>query len=413
MSTTYTPVAPPAFSPIMQEPLEFYSADGITNHLWDQNAAVSVANSGNLNDLFVETQDLVWPELDGNDYSTATYSDSDGQTAFSSGLSSSSSPAEIMDFEAPGYAQYTFAEVGPFGRVFLHNIDLQKHNLLQECPPTLSYIGELSPATDSQSASSGSPLYIGDNAQDFYNHQELPYHAQREANSWIEPCVNLSQLVGTPDYEKVDRSTAHPTSAAASAAETSSRSVRSSTSSDLNSIKGEDAEEEMDEALTDLSMSEYCPSPSPDGDYKSSVRYHPYAGIRRSSGLSESTRSCRSISESSLSHQQSEQPYAQIPVAIPNLTKKSRGRKVPTSFENNFDEEDDDVFVPHTRSRRTGGRAKRGSTGGTSPKSARTYRCTVEDCGKCFVRGEHLKRHVRSIHTNEKRKFDFLNHFVT
>ncbi|KII87091.1 hypothetical protein PLICRDRAFT_113085, partial [Plicaturopsis crispa FD-325 SS-3] len=32
----------------------------------------------------------------------------------------------------------------------------------------------------------------------------------------------------------------------------------------------------------------------------------------------------------------------------------------------------------------------------------RTYTCVVPGCGKCFVRGEHLKRHVRSIHTWEK-----------
>lgn len=30
------------------------------------------------------------------------------------------------------------------------------------------------------------------------------------------------------------------------------------------------------------------------------------------------------------------------------------------------------------------------------------YLCDVEGCGKCFARGEHLKRHVRSIHTYEK-----------
>ncbi|KAF8989661.1 hypothetical protein BDZ89DRAFT_974657, partial [Hymenopellis radicata] len=30
------------------------------------------------------------------------------------------------------------------------------------------------------------------------------------------------------------------------------------------------------------------------------------------------------------------------------------------------------------------------------------YMCTVEDCGKCFHRGEHLKRHIRSIHTHDK-----------
>jgi len=63
------------------------------------------------------------------------------------------------------------------------------------------------------------------------------------------------------------------------------------------------------------------------------------------------------------------------PVPVPHLTKKSRGRRVPTSptvVENGIE------------------------------KSARTYVCDVSGCGKCFARGEHLKRHVRSIHTNEK-----------
>ncbi|KAJ7173305.1 hypothetical protein C8R46DRAFT_867130, partial [Mycena filopes] len=32
----------------------------------------------------------------------------------------------------------------------------------------------------------------------------------------------------------------------------------------------------------------------------------------------------------------------------------------------------------------------------------RAFVCSVEGCGKGFVRGEHLKRHVRSIHTYEK-----------
>ncbi|KAF8191230.1 hypothetical protein BJ912DRAFT_1022095 [Pholiota molesta] len=53
---------------------------------------------------------------------------------------------------------------------------------------------------------------------------------------------------------------------------------------------------------------------------------------------------------------------ASLPTPIPNLTKKSRGRR----------------------------------------KDHRLYVCTVTGCGKCFHRGEHLKRHIRSIHTHEK-----------
>ncbi|KAH7044890.1 hypothetical protein BKA57DRAFT_374413, partial [Linnemannia elongata] len=32
----------------------------------------------------------------------------------------------------------------------------------------------------------------------------------------------------------------------------------------------------------------------------------------------------------------------------------------------------------------------------------KVFTCRFEDCGKIFKRSEHLKRHVRSIHTMEK-----------
>ncbi|KAF6748381.1 hypothetical protein DFP72DRAFT_575157 [Ephemerocybe angulata] len=66
---------------------------------------------------------------------------------------------------------------------------------------------------------------------------------------------------------------------------------------------------------------------------------------------------------------------AVFPVPVPNLTKKSRGRRVPTS--QNMD------------------------TAPVQPEK-RVYICKVDGCGKCFHRGEHLKRHIRSIHTHEK-----------
>ncbi|KAH9932431.1 hypothetical protein B0H21DRAFT_93485 [Amylocystis lapponica] len=67
------------------------------------------------------------------------------------------------------------------------------------------------------------------------------------------------------------------------------------------------------------------------------------------------------------------------PVDLPSCNplagrvKKSRGRRVPTK----------DMGV------RTG----------------TTYTCKVEGCRKVFIRSEHLKRHVRSLHTLEKRYF--------
>jgi len=34
----------------------------------------------------------------------------------------------------------------------------------------------------------------------------------------------------------------------------------------------------------------------------------------------------------------------------------------------------------------------------------RPFVCTIEGCGKAYIRAEHLKRHVRSIHANDKRE---------
>ena len=72
---------------------------------------------------------------------------------------------------------------------------------------------------------------------------------------------------------------------------------------------------------------------------------------------------------------------SKIPVPTPNLTKKSRGRKVPTS--------NGEPILASSRDK--------------TKKGVRNYTCHVDGCGKCFVRGEHLKRHIRSIHTDEKR----------
>ncbi|TFK69914.1 hypothetical protein BDN72DRAFT_896905 [Pluteus cervinus] len=66
-----------------------------------------------------------------------------------------------------------------------------------------------------------------------------------------------------------------------------------------------------------------------------------------------------------------------LPVPVPNLTKKSRGRRVPTK-------------APEVKE------------DNPPAEETRLYVCSVEGCGKCFHRGEHLKRHIRSIHTHEK-----------
>ncbi len=115
-----------------------------------------------------------------------------------------------------------------------------------------------------------------------------------------------------------------------------------------------------------------------------------------------------------------------VPVPIPNLNKNCRGRKVPFVAENfaalpsadddtaspirtlNTDlgervKKEEDCYLP--KPKRT--RRKGNSNALDENATTRSYVCTLSGCGKCFVRGEHLKRHVRSIHTHDKRKYLF------
>ena len=125
-----------------------------------------------------------------------------------------------------------------------------------------------------------------------------------------------------------------------------------------------------------------------------------------------------------------------LPIPVPNLNKKSRGRKVPyiaaTDSSDRVskrksaevvkkEEEEEDINANNksgedqSRSRSsTSGRSRRKPI--TTPEMSktpsgenRTFVCLASGCGKCFVRSEHLKRHVRSIHTHDKREFSLFS----
>ncbi|PPR07669.1 hypothetical protein CVT26_001599 [Gymnopilus dilepis] len=124
-----------------------------------------------------------------------------------------------------------------------------------------------------------------------------------------------------------------------------------------------------------------------------------------------------------------------LPVPVPNLNKKSRGRKVPyvanvsgsaspsisiSSGSSGVKEEygtgsASDARAPSLSLSTTGRGSRRRTTASNRSSSVpddgsgpRSFVCVVPGCGKCFVRGEHLKRHVRSIHTNDKRQSFFV-----
>ena len=101
-------------------------------------------------------------------------------------------------------------------------------------------------------------------------------------------------------------------------------------------------------------------------------------------------------------------------------TKRSRGRKPPTNPELQAAAMRSASLSSSTRDRDEGTSATTVQIEGTAAeendlayvhyagttktgKPKKIFMCKVPACGKCFKRSEHLKRHVRSIHTGEKR----------
>ncbi|KAG9002771.1 hypothetical protein FRB94_004718 [Tulasnella sp. JGI-2019a] len=106
-----------------------------------------------------------------------------------------------------------------------------------------------------------------------------------------------------------------------------------------------------------------------------------------------------------------------VPVPVPHLTKPSRGRRVPTAEAAPTTNTLGSASPVSPRSGTTSPYGTRNAASNKSPQpqpvsaadveakiasSSRAYVCQVEGCGKAFRRGEHLKRHVRSLHTHDK-----------
>ncbi|KAI4520475.1 hypothetical protein K525DRAFT_270768 [Schizophyllum commune Loenen D] len=88
-----------------------------------------------------------------------------------------------------------------------------------------------------------------------------------------------------------------------------------------------------------------------------------------------------------------------IPEPKRSAPKSSRGRKVPSVSTRNsgLAASNSGESLGATR-----GGTSRGRGGGSAGSDKRQFRCTAEGCGKLFVRKEHLKRHVKSLHTEDK-----------
>lgn len=108
-------------------------------------------------------------------------------------------------------------------------------------------------------------------------------------------------------------------------------------------------------------------------------------------------------------------PRTRLPVPTPNVSRPSRGRHVPTAPGASPDGSEQPEATPASSlgSVSDGERpapAPQRAKGKAAAKegedsAARVFVCEVEGCGKCFRRREHLKRHMLSLHTNDRRKY--------
>jgi len=87
--------------------------------------------------------------------------------------------------------------------------------------------------------------------------------------------------------------------------------------------------------------------------------------------------------------------YIPLSVPLPHLIKKSCGRKVPYLAKEVTSQSDKNSSSSSKRVRE-------------GEQWKRMFVCKVPGCGKCFMRREHLKQHVWSIHTHDKHMFFFL-----
>lgn len=158
---------------------------------------------------------------------------------------------------------------------------------------------------------------------------------------------------------------------------------RQRVSSDEDTASGESEREEEGDDIDD---EEY----TPEQDMSPVVR------TRRTS-----SRRITKVARRSQSPTDAQRTKVTAPVPVPNLTKKSRGRRVPTSAvvvsQNGVDKVSILRAIYVNQSLELICRPL--------SQNIRSYRCKVAGCNKFFQRGEHLKRHVRSIHTNEKREW--------
>lgn len=168
------------------------------------------------------------------------------------------------------------------------------------------------------------------------------------------------------------------------AVEVISKHVETKQSDILTTTKEVDADAVLDEDMLDAEGEDDIEI-DPESDDAPPLSQTPSSTISRFTFVSPSTSPV--VLNASPDHPPSfsHKPRIALPVPVPNLTKKSRGRRVPTRLSD------------------TSGPQK--GKGAIPPAPARMYMCNVETCGKCFSRGEHLKRHIRSIHTHDKRRY--------
>jgi Zinc finger, C2H2 type len=111
----------------------------------------------------------------------------------------------------------------------------------------------------------------------------------------------------------------------------------------------------------------------------------------------------RNGSVSSLSSNSSSRPMTPVSPSMPEVY-YMQSQIIPTNTKNHYT-----TPTVHKTSKskvsRSRGRRVSNNNPAHSTQPAKMFTCNHNNCGKVFKRSEHLKRHIRSIHTLEKRKF--------
>jgi len=229
------------------------------------------------------------------------------------------------------------------------------------------------------------PLFPPSYIPPLYDHNHIAQQSETyvHPSDLSAPTQPLPSLSPHPPRNRKSKPSATPSTRPrnSTTSSTTTATTTTTTTTPRRTVKKTEVEIAESDSDSDASFSDYTPSSPPS---RSPSPLQKQATTSSGSGTGTTT-AARHKKRTPTTVERTQNVPLPPPIPVPNLTKKSRGRKVPSS-------------VPSTS-----GDDRTTTQSGAGAIRKRGYTCRVPGCGKCFIRGEHLKRHVRSIHTYDKR----------